>query len=117
MSLAFQIGLCAFVGVVTISLTVSTWRAKGTNDRASLLSHGAMLITMVAFARAHLWWAAIPTVFWFLMVAAAALGVLGAVLRWPGLPWLQETRRKRRVVDVGLTLAVAAVATPALVTA
>ncbi len=117
MSLAFQIGLGAFVGITTISLAVSTWRAKGTNDRASLLSHSTMLIALVAFARVHMWWSAIPVALWFVTVLCAAIGVLGAVLRWPDLPWLGETKRKRRIADAGVTVLVAAVATTALVTA
>ncbi|QGK69135.1 hypothetical protein GIY23_05925 [Allosaccharopolyspora coralli] len=117
MSVAFQVGLCVFVGVVTVSLTVSTWRANGTNDRASLLSHSAMLIALVAFARVHVWWSAVPVVVWFAVVLCAAVGVFGAVLRWADLPWLRETKRKRRIADVGLTVVVATVATTALATA
>lgn len=117
MNSLWQLALCVFLLVVAASLVVSTWRTSetaGTIDRLSLLAHCVMLVALVSFARTHVWWSAIPLVFWFLAVATASAAVLGAVLRWPDLPWLRETKRARRVVDSGLTLAVGVVVTVAL---
>jgi hypothetical protein len=46
----------------------------------------------------------VPSAIWLLAVVLLAGGVVGAVLRWPGLAWFTGTHPRWRAIGVGATL-------------
>ncbi|NIJ04644.1 hypothetical protein [Frigoribacterium faeni] len=114
---AVVVGLVVLV--VTGSFAVSAWA-----DRAALRSRSRVdlltgaLASVVALVVLHQLapWSSVPVALWLLPVLLVAAGVSGAVLRWPGLPWLRPGRSRRRVlVDAVLEVAVAAAVVVVLV--
>jgi hypothetical protein len=96
---AVVIGVIALV--YTGGFALSAWtdkEARRARSRVDLLV--AALNSVVALVLLHqlLPWSSVPVVLWLLPVLLVAGGVVGAVLRWPGLPWLRAGRARWRIV-------------------
>jgi hypothetical protein len=95
-----------FVGLVAI-FVFRAWKAYGklsARDRWALVTSFAVAITSFAVAPLLINWVMVPSAIWLLAVVLLAGGVVGAVLRWPGLAWFTGTHPRWRAIGVGATL-------------
>jgi hypothetical protein len=95
-----------FVGLVAM-FVVRAWRAHGrlsARDRWALITSFAVAITTFVVAPLLINWVIVPTAIWLVAVVLLAGGVVGAVLRWPGLAWFTGTHPRWRAIGVGATL-------------
>ena len=100
------LALVLFVGLVAM-FVVRAWKAHGrlsARDRWTLVTNFAVAITSFAVAPLLINWVMVPTAIWLVAVVSLAGGVVGAVLRWPGLAWFTGTHPRRRAISVGATL-------------
>ena len=95
-----------FVGLVAI-FVFRAWKAYGklsARDRWALVTSFAVAITSFAVAPLLINWVMVPSAIWLIAVVLLAGGVVGAVLRWPGLAWFTGTHPRWRAIGVGATL-------------
>jgi len=114
---AVVVGVIALFTTGTFALSVWTQKeARRTRSRVDLLIAGLNSVVVLVVLHQLLPWSSVPVALWLLPVLLVAAGMVGAVLRWPGLPWLRPDRSGRRVlVDVVLEVVVAAAVVVVLV--
>jgi hypothetical protein len=101
------LAIALFIGAVALFL-IRAWKGHGrlaARDRWALLTNFAVAITAFAVAPLLINWVRVPTALWLTAVALLTGGVVGAVLRWPDVPWFSGKHPIRRTVGVGATLA------------
>ncbi len=94
-----------------IWFVMRVWGVRGraaARDRWDLIAGCAVAVAMFVFARLVINWVLVPVAIWNGAVVLLASGVIGAVARWPALPWLISTHRPQRTIRVGITLLVCA---------
>jgi hypothetical protein len=69
-------------------------------DRCGLVSRSVTAITGFAIASLFINWVNVPVAVWLAGVALFAVGVVGAALRWPQVPWFESTRPALRAFFV-----------------
>ena len=114
---AVVVGLLALF--VTGGFALSVWtdkEARRTRSRVDLLIAALNSVVVLVVLHQLLPWSSVPVVLWLLPVLLVAAGVVGAVLRWPGLPWRRGDRARWRVVaNLALEVVVAAAVVVVLV--
>lgn len=74
---------------------------RGHASRWDLALDALNTVVALAAARLLIAWGEVPPWVWLLFVAAFAVGAVGAVRRWPDLPWFRPVRSVRRSVAWG----------------
>jgi hypothetical protein len=104
------------VGVLALTVTgafaLSVWSGRAAlRSRSRIDLSTAALDSVMGLVLLHqlLPWSTVPVVLWLLPVLLVAGGTAGAVLRWPGLPWLRPGRARWRVVSSAVLEVVVAV--------
>ncbi|MDY0911860.1 hypothetical protein [Rathayibacter festucae] len=78
-------------------------------DRLRVLTRGVESALVLLLARVLADWTLVTLVPWFALVALAAAGAFGAVVRWPALPWLEDpAKRRARTTGFAATVALSA---------
>ena len=85
---------------------VQGWLVAG--DRWALLTGFVTAVTAFAIVSLPLAEVVVPGVIWFVGIGLLAIGVFGAVLRWPDLTWYAGTKPRGRAIGVVSTLCVCA---------
>jgi hypothetical protein len=82
----------------------AAWAGRGKlalDDRWRLLTRSISAVAVCAVAILLINWATVPPLVWLCGVALLALGIAGAMLRWPALPWFAAgAARSRRIVGI-----------------
>ncbi len=102
-SIIFLVLIAAFV--------VRVWSGPGrlaARDRWALLTGFVTAVTAFAIVSLPLDVLVVPMAIWLIGVGLLAGGVIGAVLRWPELPWYGGTKPIRRAISVIATLCMGA---------
>lgn len=84
---------------LVISFTAKAWNAGGkfsSRDRWALITGFFTAVSAFAIASLLINWLVVPAMLWLLAVGLLAGGVVGAVMRWPTLPWFAEGANTRR---------------------
>jgi len=102
---ALGVGYPALFAAMTLS-RAPRWRAK---SRVDVLVEGLTAALMLVLVHEFFAWWVVPAALWLVPVAIFAAGVVGAVIRWPSLPWMREGRTLRRAV-LGASVSVVVVA-------
>ena len=100
------LALVLFFGLVAL-FVIRAWKSHGrlsAHDRWALLVSFAVAITTFTVAPLLINWVIVPTGIWFSAVALLTVGVVGAVLRWPDLPWFTGTHPIRSASGIVATL-------------
>ena len=101
-----SIALALCFGLVA-RFVIRAWKGHGRlsgRDRWALITSFAVALTLFVVARLVINWVLVPTAIWLVAVTLLAAGVVGAVLRWPGLAWFTGTHPRWRAIGVGATL-------------
>jgi hypothetical protein len=99
--------------VTTASFVLSAWsekEARRARSRVDLLTAALNSAVVLVLLHQLLPWSSVPVALWLVPVLLVAGGVAGAVLRWPGLPWLRPDRARWRVVSSAAVEVVVAIA-------
>ena len=114
---AVVVGVLALFVPGTFAFSVWTEKeARRSRSRVDLVIAALNSVVVLVVVHQLLPWSSVPVALWLLPVLLVAAGVVGAVLRWPALPWLRPDRSHRRVVaDVVLEVVVAAAVVVVLV--
>lgn len=100
------LAVALLLALVTL-FVVRAWKAHGRlsgRDRSALITSLAVALTLFLLTRLLVNWVNTPPALWLIAVAALMAGVVGAVLRWPALPWLAGRHPLRRAIGTGATL-------------
>jgi len=93
---------------LVISFTVTAWKAVGkfsSRDRWALITGFFTAVSAFAIASLLINWLVVPAALWLLAVGLLAGGVVGAVVRWPTLPWFAEgVNPRKRAFNVAADL-------------
>ena len=87
-----------FVWLV-LSFTVRAWKVGGrfaSRDRWAIITGFFTAVSAFALASLLINWLVVPAAIWLVAVILLAGGVIGAVMRWPTLPWFAEVVNIRR---------------------
>jgi hypothetical protein len=96
--------ISAIVVVVVIffwlvaSFTIRAWNTSGkfsSHDRWALITSFFTAVSAFALATLLINWLLIPGALWLVALTLLAVGVVGAVMRWPTLPWFAEGANTR----------------------
>ena len=85
------------------AFVIRTWKTRGklaARDRWALITGFVAAVTGFAIASLLINWVVVPVAVWLVAVGLLAGGVVGAVLRWPGLAWFAGTRPVGRAIAV-----------------
>jgi len=102
--------LALFLALVG-AFVVRAWKARGklaARDRWALITGFVAAVTGFAIASLLIDWVVVPVAIWLVAVGLLAGGVVGAVLRWPELPWFAGTKPIRRTISVVASLFICA---------
>lgn len=78
-------------------------------DRLRVLTRGVESVLVLLLARVFADWTLLSLAPWFALVALAAAGAAGAVVRWRRLPWLEDpSKRRARTTGFAGTVALSA---------
>jgi hypothetical protein len=84
---------------LVVSFTLRACKAEGKyadHDRWALITSFFTAVSAFALASLLVNWLLIPGALWVVAVTLLAGGVVGAVMRWPTLPWFAEGVNTRR---------------------
>lgn len=98
--------LVLFFALVAL-FVMRAWKVHGrlsAPDRWALITSFSVAITTFVIALFLINWVIVSIVFWYLAVILVAVGVVGAVLRWPDLAWYTSPHPLRRASGIGVTL-------------
>ena len=102
--------LALFLALVG-AFVVRAWKARGklaARDRWALITGFVAAVTGFAIASLLINWVVVPVAIWLVAVGLLAGGVVGAVLRWPGLAWFAGTKPVGRAVAIIASLLICA---------
>jgi hypothetical protein len=102
--------IAVFLALVVV-FVIQSWKARGklsARDRWALITSFVAAVTGFAIASLLINWVVVPPAIWLVAVGLLAGGVIGAVLRWPGLTWFAGTRPIGRTIAVSTSLFICA---------
>ncbi len=111
MDIATTVPIIAIFVALVVAFLIRAWKAHGklaARDRWALITGFVAAVTGFAFASLLINWVILPVAIWIVAVALLAGGVVGAVLRWPELPWFEGTKPIRRAIGITAALFVCA---------
>ncbi|MBA3236582.1 MAG: hypothetical protein H0T59_11445 [Chloroflexi bacterium] len=102
--------IVVFLALVA-AFAVRAWKVHGNlsaRDRWALITGFVTAVTGFAIASLLINWVVVPIAIWLVAVGLLALGVVGAVLRWPDLEWFAGTKPIGRAIAVIASLFIGA---------
>jgi len=102
--------IVVFLALVA-AFAVRAWKVHGklsARDRWALITGFVTAVTGFAIASLLINWVVVPIAIWLVAVGLLALGVVGAVLRWPDLEWFAGTKPIGRAIAVIASLFIGA---------
>jgi len=96
---------------LVVAFVIRAWKAGGklaARDRWALITGFVAAVTGFAIASLLIIWVVVPVAIWLVAVGLLAGGVVGAVLRWPGLAWFAGTKPVGRAVAIIASLLICA---------
>ena len=98
--------IAIFLGLVGV-FVIRAWKVRGrlaAHDRWALITGFVAAVTGFAIASLLINWVVVPVAVWLVAVGLLAGGVVGAVVRWPGLVWFAGTKPVGRAISVIVSL-------------
>ncbi len=102
--------IALFLALVVV-FVIRSWKARGklaARDRWALITSFVAAVTGFAIASLLINWVLVSPAIWLVAVGLLAGGVIGAVLRWPGLTWFAGTKPIGRSIAVSASLFICA---------